>query len=73
MSVTNEAPVLDAIPDQSILVGETLSLVAVASDPDGDTPTYSLDQSPAGMTIDPGSGAIGWTPGAGDVGVHDVT
>ena len=38
----------------------------------GDTWTFSLDVSPAGMMIDANSGVIQWTP-AGDAGDHTVT
>jgi len=37
------------------------------------TPTLTLVTSPAGMTIDPVSGSIGWQPVAGQVGAHTVT
>ena len=33
-----------------------------ATDPDGDPLTYSLVSGPAGMTIDPTSGLVQWTP-----------
>ncbi|MEQ1858507.1 MAG: kelch repeat-containing protein [Chthoniobacteraceae bacterium] len=36
-------------------------------------PTFSLVAAPAGMSIDPISGSIGWQPVAGQVGVHPVT
>ncbi len=39
-----------------------------------DTPlTYSLDEGPDGMTIDPVSGLVSWTPDFEDAGVHTVT
>jgi hypothetical protein len=44
-----------------------------ATDPEGDPVTYSLTQAPAGMTIDPTTGVIDWTPGEADLGSHDVT
>jgi len=42
-----------------------------ASDPDGDTLTYSLTVNPAGMTIDPSDGLINWTPS--EIGDYEVT
>ena len=40
--------------------GSTYSYQVKASDPDGDTLTYSLESPPAGMTIDPSSGLLKW-------------
>ncbi len=43
---------------------------AVAIDPNGDPVTYDLALAPAGMAIDPATGAIAWTPRAEQVGVQ---
>jgi hypothetical protein len=44
-----------------------------ATDPDaGDTLTFSLDTAPNGMTIDPASGLIDWTPTPAQIGDHNV-
>ena len=44
-----------------------------ATDPDaGDTLTFALDTAPAGMTIDPASGLIEWTPTNAQVGDNAV-
>jgi len=40
--------------------GKTYTYQVNASDPDEDTLTYSLKSAPAGMTIDPKTGAIQW-------------
>jgi VCBS repeat-containing protein len=69
----NSAPSIAAIADQT--VDELTALTVTANGTDGDDPantlTYSLDAGfPTGMTINPTSGAISWTPtelqGAGD-------
>ena len=64
VTATNEDP-------QFISAAVTAAQVAVpylydvmAFDPDGDALTYSLTQSPAGMTINTSSGVISWTPDA---------
>ncbi|MFQ5496230.1 MAG: Ig domain-containing protein, partial [Phycisphaerae bacterium] len=44
----------------------------VANDPDGDMLEFSLQISPAGMTIDPATGRIDWTPEAGQIGINGV-
>ncbi|MEZ4867001.1 MAG: LamG-like jellyroll fold domain-containing protein [Caldilineaceae bacterium] len=59
----NVAPVLDAIPAQSVTQGETLSFTATASDANGDPLTFSLGDAPDGATIDSTSGLFTWTPG----------
>ena len=46
---------------------------ATAFDPDYDTLRFSLMNAPAGMQIDPTTGVIHWAPGAGQVGIHNVT
>ena len=47
---------------------------AAAIDTDGDTLTYySLPENPGGMTIDPDSGLILWTPTPEDQGSHRVS
>ncbi len=68
-------PVLDSIADQTTVAESSLTVDAHASDPDlpDDTLAYSLTLAPSGMSIEPGSGALSWTPAAAQVGDHDVT
>ena len=68
---TNQAPVLDDPGDQLNAVGDTVSLGLSAYDPDGDALTFSASGLPAGLNIDPNSGAISGTPGA--AGTDSVT
>ncbi|MDZ4784123.1 MAG: putative Ig domain-containing protein [Planctomycetia bacterium] len=64
----NDPPVLAEITDRTINLGSTLSLDAVATDPDVPSSgplEYSLGAgAPAGMSIDPVTGKITWTPTA---------
>jgi hypothetical protein len=46
---------------------------ADATDPDGDNLTYSLVDPPAGMSIDPATGAISWPVSLASVGAYPVT
>ena len=46
---------------------------ADATDPDGDSLTYSLVDAPAGMSIDPATGAISWPVSLASVGAYAVT
>jgi hypothetical protein len=71
VSPANQAPVITPIADATVTVGETFTYTIEATDPDGDTLTYSLTDSPAGMTIDENSGVITWTPTT--IGSYGVT
>jgi hypothetical protein len=46
---------------------------AEALDADADPLTFSLVQSPQGMTVDAATGQISWQASSADVGRHDVT
>lgn len=65
MAGANLPPVVDSIPDASVLEGSPLRLTVVAQDPDpGQSVSYSLGaDAPPGATLDRTSGAFAWTPG----------
>ena len=70
----NQAPTITSIPVTTATEGQLYTYDVEANDPDaGDTLTFSLDLAPAGMTIDPASGLIQWTPVAGQIGINAVT
>ena len=58
----NRSPVLAPINNQTLNINETLSLTAVATDPDlpANTIVYSLTTAPAGATINAQTGQITW-------------
>src|SRR3989440_7084794 len=60
----NLAPVLTVPANQTINEQTTLSVSASATDADlpANSLTFALASSPAGMIINPASGAISWTP-----------
>lgn len=60
----NQAPVLAAIPNQTILAGRTLAVTNSASDADipPQTLIYSLLTAPVGASIDTNSGGFTWRP-----------
>ena len=68
----NNAPVFDTTPRTDIVVDERYLYDADATDPDGDTITYSLLAAPSGMTIDAQSGMVEWHPQILDVGQHEM-
>ncbi len=66
---SNSPPVLDAISNQTVAVGMTLTFTNVASDPDGDLLTFSLGAgAAAGATISPTTGVFTWTPAQAQLG-----
>jgi len=61
----NNAPVLSGYTNRTVLEGALMTATGSASDSDtpAQTLTFSLDVPiPAGVTINPSSGAVSWTP-----------
>ncbi len=70
----NEAPVITTLPPGDFIVaGQAFVYDVDATDADSDILTYALTQAPAGMTIDPATGLIGWTPTVDQTCPNDVT
>ncbi len=64
------SPQLAFIPDLPINAGSELRYLATAeARPD---PTYSVEEGPEGLAIDPASGMILWSPTEEHVGLHQV-
>ncbi|MBX3743862.1 MAG: putative Ig domain-containing protein [Verrucomicrobiae bacterium] len=60
----NHPPVLTVPADQTLPELSTLNVSVSATDPDlpANPLTFSLASAPSGMTLDPATGAIAWTP-----------
>jgi len=57
----NDPPEFTSEPPSSVLsIGETFAYIAVATDADGDTVTFSLEQGPVGLTVGSLSGQVQW-------------
>jgi hypothetical protein len=71
----NQCPVLTAIGNQTVTVGNMLTFTAAATDPDvNQTLTFSLDVGfPTGATINSQTGAFAFTPTADQAGTQTVT
>jgi hypothetical protein len=69
----NRAPTINVATSFDVLVGLSVTVTPTASDPDGDTLTYSIANKPNWMTFSTSSGVLTGTPQAGDVGAYDVT
>jgi RHS repeat-associated protein len=61
-STNPNAPVILSTPSTVAVVDELYLYLPLAQDPDGDPLNWTLVAAPVGMTIDPGSGRIVWTP-----------
>ena len=71
VQIANNIPVLDQIGDKIITVGNELTFTIHATDPDGDTMTYSKDVAKG--DLDSSTGVYSWTPKNDDIGMHTVT
>ena len=71
----NDAPVFTTTPRGPVRAGQRWSYFAAATDADGDAVTYRVDDASTdrGVTIDPTSGRLNWTPqGPGDFPVSVI-
>jgi len=69
----NHAPIINSTPPTKVPLGATWTYPVAASDPDGDPLSFSLDDAPDGLTIDPDTGRLTYTPTADALGDHKVT
>lgn len=70
---TNRPPIITSTSVTTGIVGQVYSYDVEATDPDaGDVLTFSLPAKPDGMTIDPATGLIQWTPTTAQVGDQNV-
>jgi len=68
--VPDRSPVLNPIGNKTVKSGTALTFTVSASDPDGDSLTYSASNLPSGAAINPSSGAFAWTPSRKQVGAY---
>ncbi|MDH4049038.1 MAG: PKD domain-containing protein [Gammaproteobacteria bacterium] len=68
----SQPPVINSAPPVNAVVGELYVYNVAATDPEGATVGFALLQGPAGMTVDPLTGLVGWTPSEQQAGVHAV-
>jgi hypothetical protein len=66
----NLAPVLSAIGNKSVTEGQLLTFTVSATDPDGDSLTYSANNTPAGSSFNGTTHVFTWTPASGQVGTY---
>jgi len=68
---TNRAPTISGVPASTVDVGTTYSFTPAASDPDGDTLTFSIQNRPIWASFDGSTGRLTGTPSQGDVGAYN--
>jgi RHS repeat-associated protein len=68
----NLAPDITSTPDPVAYAHQRYTYAVEATDPNGDTLSFSLDTHPDGMVIDPATGEVDWTPATTQVGTHVV-
>lgn len=64
----NRAPLLSGTPAVSALTGTAYSFTPTASDPDGDTLTFSIVNAPVWASFDTATGRLSGTPGMQHLG-----
>ncbi len=68
---TNQPPVFVTVPGVEAYPDKDYSYPARATDPNNDVLAYSLDVAPDGMTINPKTGDLAWSPS--ELGAYSVT
>jgi hypothetical protein len=68
----NSAPVIESNAVTTATEGALYIYGVEATDPEGDTLTYSLTAGPTGMTINSSTGVINWTPTEVQIGANEV-
>lgn len=67
---SNEAPQISGTPPGSVNENESYSFTPTASDPDGDTLTFSVSGLPGWASFNSSTGGISGTPSSADVGTY---
>ncbi len=70
----NRGPAFTSIPPTTANANSTYNYIPAATDPDaGDTIAFALLSAPTGMTLNPTTGVILWTPNTSQVGAHPIS
>lgn len=66
----NRAPTISGSPATTIVEGQAYSFTPTASDPDGDTLSFTITNRPSWATFSTSTGRLSGTPGTGSVGTY---
>ena len=69
----NQAPVLEQISNQTVKAGSKIQFAVNATDPDGDSLTYSASGLPVNAMFDTKTRIFSWTPNTNQTGSYTVT
>lgn len=69
-AVANRTPIIGGTPASTATVGQVYSFTPTASDPDGDTLTFALDNRPPWASFNSATGTLSGTPKSTDIGVR---
>ncbi|WP_243146923.1 putative Ig domain-containing protein [Scytonema sp. UIC 10036] len=69
----NRPPVFTSVPIVDAAINTNYTYQAIAKDADRDTLTFSLVNKPEGMTVNPSTGVVSWTPNGNQLNTYDVT
>ncbi len=69
-SSLNGAPVISGIPGSAATVNQQYAFAPDASDPNGDSLTFSIFNLPSWAAFDPDTGSLSGTPSPGDTAVY---
>ncbi len=67
---TNGPPTISGAAPSIVVIGETYTFTPGASDPDGDSLTFSISNIPSWGSFDSTTGTLSGSPDNGDVGPH---
>ncbi len=70
VQAANQSPVISGTPSSSATVGQAYSFTPTASDPDGQTLTFSVTNRPTWATFSSTTGRLSGTPTAANVGSY---
>jgi hypothetical protein len=69
-STANQAPQISGTPAASVIAGDFYDFIPVASDPDGDVLSFTIENAPPWADFDPVIGRLSGTPTTADIGSY---
>ena len=70
VDAANRPPTISGAPPAAVVEGQAYSFTPTASDPDGDTLSFTITNKPSWATFSTSTGRLSGTPGTGTVGSY---